>query len=368
MAPVLPISREKALVGSEDLFSKAFKLSPTPMCITKRSDGRIIDVNESFHRMMGFTREEMVGRTSIDLKIWPGKGEREQVLSELKQQGLIRNKEILLVTKSGEERVALASFEMVGVNGEDHMLGVFVDLTERIRMDKEMNRLERLHLIGEMAASIGHEIRNPLTSVRGFLQVLSEKDACLIYRDFFGLMIDELDRANSIISEFLALAKNRSIELKLQNLNPIIATLFPLIMADSANSDTVVNLDLKGTPQLMLDEKEIRQLVLNLVRNGKEAMVKGGNLTIRSYQEGDEVILAVEDQGPGIPPNIIENLGTPFFTTKEAGTGLGLAVCYSIVARHRAVMDFNTGPEGTTFLVRFRVPDKSQRKLSTEPN
>ncbi|MFX4261557.1 two-component system sensor histidine kinase NtrB [Pelotomaculum propionicicum] len=230
----------------------------------------------------------------------------------------------------------------------------FRDIGERKQFEKEMYRLDRLNLIGQMAAGIGHEIRNPLTTVRGFLQLLSGKDNCLQYREFFGLMIDELDRANTIITEFLSLAKDKAIELKLNNINSIIEAIKPLISSDASVSQVNINIDLAEVPDILVDEKEIRQLVLNLVRNGFEAMPTGGELSISTYADNGEIILAVKDQGNGIADDIIEKLGTPFFTTKDKGTGLGLAVCYSIAARHRAKIKVETGKTGTTFFVRFQ--------------
>lgn len=97
----------------------------------------------------------------------------------------------------------------------------------------------------------------------------------------------------------------------------------------------------------------------NLVRNGLEAMPPGGNLNIRTFMDGKEVVLVVEDQGTGIDPVVLEKIGTPFFTTKDNGTGLGLAVCYSIANRHNANINVVTGPTGTTFFVRFQVPTDS---------
>lgn len=260
---------------------------------------------------------------------------------------------------------AAESFEMyspggnkwveVNVNPSKEGVSFYLrDIGERKQFEKEMSRLDRLNLIGQMAAGIGHEIRNPLTTVRGFLQLLSDKDNCLQYREFFNLMIDELDRANTIITEFLSLAKDRAIELEMKNINRIIEAILPLISSDAHESQININTDLAEVPELPVDEKEIRQLVLNLVRNGFEAMSSGGELFIRTYSEGDEVILSVQDQGNGIAEDILEKLGTPFFTTKDRGTGLGLAVCYSIAARHRAKIKVETGNSGTTFFVRFQ--------------
>ncbi|MDD2554481.1 MAG: ATP-binding protein, partial [Desulfotomaculaceae bacterium] len=187
------------------------------------------------------------------------------------------------------------------------------------------------------------------------LQMLREKDDCARYKDYFNLMIEELDRANSIISEYLSLAKNKPVELKMQSLNRIISVILPLITADALVTDKNIEIKLADIPELFLDEKEIRQLLLNLVRNGLEAMPPGGRLTIKTSADNGEVILAIQDCGKGIDSTVLEKIGTPFCTTKENGTGLGLAVCYSIASRHNATINVETSTGGTTFYVRFKV-------------
>ena len=223
------------------------------------------------------------------------------------------------------------------------------DITDKLTFERELAHMERLHLIGQMAAGIGHEIRNPITTVRGFLQLLGGKEECIKYKEYYYLMISELDRASDIISEFLSLAKNKAVDSKMQNINQIIETIYPLIAADAVVHDKYVILELENIPDLLLDEKEIRQMILNLARNGLEAMPPDGKLTIKTYQEDQEVVLAVQDQGYEIESGLLAKLGTPFFTTKETGTGLGLAVCYSIAARHNAIISIDTNPGGTTF-------------------
>ncbi|MDD2554118.1 MAG: ATP-binding protein, partial [Desulfotomaculaceae bacterium] len=227
----------------------------------------------------------------------------------------------------------------------------------------EMARLDRLNLIGEMAAGIGHEVRNPMTTVRGFLQLLGEKERYAQDKEYFQLMLEELDRANSIITEFLSLAKNRPVDLQMKNLNKILKSILPLIQADGLVTDKYINLETTKISDLLLDEKEIRQLVLNLVRNGMEAMFPGGTITIRTYSEEDEVVLSVQDKGNGIEPEVLEKMYIPFFTTKDTGTGLGLPVCYSITARHNARIEVETGSGGTTFFVKFRGRNKPEHFL-----
>ncbi len=230
---------------------------------------------------------------------------------------------------------------------------ICTDITERKQMEAAMSRLDRLHLVGEMAASIGHELRNPMTTVRGYLQILKDKDDYVQDMESFVLMIEELDRANSIITEFLSLAKNKLVQLECKNLNDVVLNIFPLIQVKALAQDMNINLRLGNIPDICIDDKEIRQLLLNLVYNGLESMSSGGTLQIKTCVKDEEVILSIQDQGHGIDPDVLEKLGTPFITTKPEGTGLGLAVCYGIAARHNANIDVTTSEKGTTFIVRF---------------
>lgn len=225
----------------------------------------------------------------------------------------------------------------------------FRDVTEQKKYEAEMSRLDRLNIIGEMAASIGHEVRNPMTTVRGYLQWFSQKTVFVDYREQLTVMIEELDRANTIITEFLSLAKDKNVNLESNDLNTIIQGLLPLLQADAFRRGKTIELVLGDISKVFADDNEIRQCILNLVANGLDAMPEGGTLTIGTASLESQVIMTVRDNGPGIPPEIIEKLWLPFFTTKEHGTGLGLPVCYQIAQRHGATIEVETSPEGTAF-------------------
>lgn len=239
------------------------------------------------------------------------------------------------------------------------------DISARKKMEDEISRLEQLHMVGEMAASIAHEIRNPMTTVRGFLQLLSEKEGCRDNKEYFDVMIEEIDSANALISEFLSMAKVKKINYAMHDLNQVVKAIYPLLEADAIKSDKQINLNLEEIPDLFFDARELRQLIINLVRNGLESMEPGGKLTIRTVNNTDKVILSIEDQGHGIAADILEKLGTPFFTTKDFGTGLGLAICYSIAARNNATIEVKTNVLGSTFSVVFKHPD-IQNKLTNK--
>lgn len=226
---------------------------------------------------------------------------------------------------------------------------------EKQKMENAMNRLERLNLIGEMAASIGHEIRNPLTTVRGYLQYFNAKKEFSDYNENFVVMIQELDRANLIITEFLSLAKNKKVSLELKSLNAIISQIYPLIQADAVGAGKNITLELGEIPNILVDENEIKQYILNLVRNGLEAIKYKGIVSIKTYMDDQRVVLEIKDNGEGIPQEVLDKFGTPFVTTKENGTGIGIPICYRIAERHEAQLDMETNSAGTSFSMKFRL-------------
>jgi len=264
------------------------------------------------------------------------------LLYKLKQQDL-RHKYYL------EDLVTERTKELQAVN---NLLSQ--EIFERKRAEMEMVKLDRLSLIGKMAASISHEVRNPMTTVKGFLQLLRKKQDSKD-KEYFDLMIEELDRANSILSEFLSISRNKPTMLELYNINDIVTSTLPLIQADAQTNDKLLIVELNNVPDLQLDIPEIRQLLLNLVRNGFEAMTSGGQLKIRTFSTNSEVALVVSDEGNGIEQSMLEKLGTPFFTTKEQGTGLGLAVCYGIVSRHNGRISVESNHKGSSFYVYFEL-------------
>ncbi len=241
-------------------------------------------------------------------------------------------------------------------NKKGHLValqGIIRDITVRKKLEQIASSFDRMNMVGSMAATVAHEIRNPMTTVRGYLQILGRNEKYQTDKEKFELMIEELDRANGIIREYLSLSREKVANLIKCSLNTIIETIFPLIQAYANSSMVYPTLDLSDIPELLLDENEIRQLLINMTRNSIEAMPTGGNLIIRTFLKDNKIVLSISDQGPGIPQHILDDLGTPFITTKDTGTGLGLPLCYQIVHRHNANIKINTSNNGTTFLIYF---------------
>ena len=271
----------EAQMKTEELFARVFKSSPVAMSINLPEDFRFLNVNDSFKRMTGYTMGESIGRSPAELNLWVDMEDPARIRQRLHKEGSVRNLPFNFRMKSGETREGLLSVEPIMLASEQFIMMTVNDVTELKRYEREMARLERLNLVGEMAAGIGHEIRNPMTTVRGLLQLLGDKAECIKYKEYYDLMISELDRANEIITEFLSLAKNKPVDLKKQNLNQIIEAIGPLLVADAMVQDKYITLDLNEIPALLLDEKQIRQLILNLTSNGLEAMAPGGKLRSR---------------------------------------------------------------------------------------
>ena len=318
-------------------------------------DLQITSFNLAAQRMYGYTVKEVLGREITLIAVPEGSQGMIEDFERIKSGEEVLTRDVQRLNKDG--KVIDVSLSLSPIRDDQGqiigIMGIARDITERKQMEAEMKRLDGLNLIGQMAASIAHEIRNPMTTVRGFLQLLEAKPNLLDYKNYFELMIEELDRANSIITEFLSLSRNTPIELNMQNLNTIFNKLLPMLQADALKNEHLIIVELEEIPNFELNEQEIRQVILNLARNGFESMAAGGVITIKTYLENDQAVIAVSDQGSGIPPEVLKNIGKPFLTTKDNGTGLGLAVSYNIVHRHGGTINIETGTEGTTFVIKL---------------
>lgn len=215
---------------------------------------------------------------------------------------------------------------------------------------QQMMHLDRLNIIGEMAASVAHEIRTPMTIVQGLLESMNTQSTT--QKKKFTLMIKELERANSIITEFLSLAKNTVMIFKEYNLNTLIQENLPLLQANATSQNCHIQLTLNPIPTVCIDSSKIKQLLLNMVKNGLDAMPNGGTVHISTKITASKIFLSITDSGVGIPMKVKKKLGTPFFTTKDYGIGLDLAICYRIVQRHSGRITVESVPgNGTTFTI-----------------
>lgn len=324
--------------------------------VTVNTNGAIIKSNQAFQQMLGYSEDDLVGMHATEFT-HPDDVENDmRLFTELMTD---KRKYYEMEKRYIKKQGGLVWVHLTVVAPKEDNINIVIafvqDITEKKILCDKMIKYDRLDLIGELAAGVSHEVRNPMTTVRGFLQILQHKEGCEPYIGHFNLMIEELDRANAIITEFLSMGQNNVTEKKEINLTFIVESLTPLIEANAYGQDKYLEIEQTEIPDLLLNSKEIRQLILNLCRNGLEAMSAGGTLRIRTYMEGSQVVLAIQDEGKGITPEVLGKIGTPFFTTKENGTGLGLGICYRIAACHDATIDIDTDSNGTTFYVKFNI-------------
>lgn len=239
-----------------------------------------------------------------------------------------------------------------GAGYPDGVVMIVQDVTEEEKIRTELDHVERLTLVGQMAAGITHEIRNPMAVVRGFLQLMREKSPGEL-DSYYQIVMDELDRANGIINDFLSLAQSRVSDKEVVQLHHIIEELSPLLWADANLRGQSVELSrCPALPLLKLNVREIKQLILNLSRNAMEAMDAKGILTLETRVNSCTVELTIRDTGSGIAQDKLADLFTPFFTTKSQGTGLGLPLCLSIVERHNGTIRVDSAVgEGSAFTI-----------------
>lgn len=321
------------------------------------AQGNITFWNNESQNIYGFTSDEVVGKCVNQVFTREVANKVIDIIRELDLTDQPYGPgEWIVQNKEGVKKTIYSTLFPIQLFRGEEFIRMDVDITEKRKFEKEILRLDQLYLIGQMAAGIGHEVRNPMTTVRGYLQMLRNKPSFQSYTSQLDLMIEELDYANQIIKEFLSLAKDKTVHKEMLNLNQIIHVMMPLLYADAIRENKTVEATFGDIPLLLLDEKETRQLLLNLVRNGLEAMDSWGVLRIQTFRENNNVVLVIQDNGKGIAEDVIGKLGTPFFTSKPQGTGLGLAVCYSIAARHQAKITIQSDSSGTTVFTRFMVP------------
>ena len=216
--------------------------------------------------------------------------------------------------------------------------GITRDITERKRTEELLRKSDKLSVAGQLAAGLAHEIRNPLTSLRGFLQLL--QNDMKEKQHYFDIMLSELDRINFIVSEFLVIAKPEAIHYKKSDLKDILQTVIALLETQAVLCNVQLLLEFESDiPEIICSEMHLKQLFINLVKNAMEAISKEGQIKMTVSHQGNDLIrVRTEDNGCGIPEERVKQLGEPFYTTKEKGTGLGLMMCFKIVEAHKGTM------------------------------
>ncbi|WP_274363507.1 ATP-binding protein [Paenibacillus thermotolerans] len=229
---------------------------------------------------------------------------------------------------------------------------IIVTMLDNIRMREEIHRAEKLYVLGELAATIAHEIRNPMTVAKGFLQLLKHRmnnDTDTKYSTF---ALEEIDRAESIISEYLLFAKPQAEKIETVHVKDLIANVVNIIEPYVTSHNHIARWQAEESLYVKADSKKLTQVMVNIIKNGVEAMEHSGEITIRAFRKGDKVAIKIADTGVGMTKDQIAKLGSPFYSTKSKGTGLGLMVSYRIIESidGEIIVESEKG-KGTTFCI-----------------
>ncbi|MGM7700180.1 ATP-binding protein [Pseudalkalibacillus sp. Hm43] len=231
-----------------------------------------------------------------------------------------------------------------------------IDRLLRINMQlEETIYLGKLSILGEMAASIAHEIRNPLTTVRGMIQFLSTDTKDKQLKQYAPLLVDELDRSNKIISDYLALVKPNELTLNEINLKRVVEDTISLLAPLGVYHNVVIQSKLKAHHFVKADEQHLKQCLINLIKNAIEAIEGGGQIVIKEkVTTPGHIDLLIEDNGKGMTNEELEKIGLPFYTTKTKGTGLGTMITYKLIKNMKGSIYYKSLPnKGTTVTVRI---------------
>ncbi len=391
-------SSERVLRESEQRFAHVFRSSPMACLITQLPEGRLIDVNDQFSTTTGYSREEALGMTTMDLGLWQKQETREQVIGELQSSGSVRDFECEFVNKCGEVRTMRVNMELVDLSGERCALTIADDVTDRVRAEQEKERLEtmlrhagKMEALGQLAGGVSHDFNNILTAILGNAEMLEREHERVAdnlpprARDQLRQIRHAGERASALTRQLLAFSRKQVRELVVLQPNRIIAEMQGM-MQRLIGEHVILETRLDPTLGCILaDVSQIEQLVLNLVVNARDAMPRGGTLGIETAnveleagdlqdpgaKPGPHVMIRVRDNGCGMNDETVQHIFEPFFTTKPVGqgTGLGLATVYGIVSQAGGTIRVNTEVgQGTAFeLLIPRAPRQETTDTRPQP-
>jgi len=235
----------------------------------------------------------------------------------------------------------------------EYVVVVGRDITERKHTEGLLRKSDKLSAVGQLAAGMAHEIRNPLTAIKGFIQLLCSTSTNQKQTDYFDIILSELKRIEQITNEMLILAKPQAITFHNCDIQKTLRDVVNLLESQAVMHDVQINMTFDADiPQIRCEENQLKQVFVNIIKNALEAMPTGGELDIRMYVDELRVMVKFSDQGRGIQEDRLRTIGEPFYTTKEKGTGLGLLISHKIIQTHQGTLHISSQIEkGTTVTV-----------------
>ncbi|AFH66084.1 ATP-binding protein [Paenibacillus caseinilyticus] len=322
----------------------------------------IMDISDMACRVLGVMRDRVVGQP-MD-RIFTDLPAEHQLVDRRILDGIVVRNHAMSWTNN-RERYELLVDSNVLRDDMDRVVGayiIFKDVTNLRSLEEQVQRSDRLAMIGQIAAGTAHEIRNPLTSIKGFLQVLRrtfQDQGMNRESGYTDVMLKEIDRINQLVNEFLLLSKPKNVTFEEVEVPKVLREILPIINNEAILHRVVVQYEaMYGLPKVVADRELLKQVFLNICKNGIEAMGEGGYLTITEKVDREErkVLIEIHDTGPGIPSFVIDRIFDPFFTTKSEGTGLGLSVCQRIIHDIGGHIRVSSKGFGTTFTVSIPFP------------
>ncbi|HEY4839481.1 MAG TPA: MHYT domain-containing protein [Candidatus Acidoferrales bacterium] len=370
---------------AEETFRKAFDANPEPMTISSIAEGRYIDVNEAFLRATGYAREEVIGHTSLEINFWEKPETRTELVNTLRTEGSVRNLEIAYRTKSGEQRVALDSSEIIEVGGQKCVISILRDMTEQKSLEKQLRQAQKMEAVGQLTGGIAHDFNNMLGVIIGYSEVVTER---LAGNEPLQRKCEQITKAAqsaaSLTRQLLAFSRQQVLEPKFLDLNSIVRNMEKMLRR-LIGEDITFSTGLGPTlGSIKADQGQIEQVIINLVVNARDAMPHGGKVRIETsavelsgeYSKkhlpqlpGSYVLLTVSDTGMGMDSETQARIFEPFFTTKEVGkgTGLGLSTVYGVVRQFDGhIWVYSEPGQGTTF--KIYLPRTSQAPAVMKSN
>lgn len=330
-------------------------------------DGKLIQVNRAFELLFGYEEEEAIG---LIYPILPDshKAEMKHMLNQLLAGKVLPAQETMRVTKTGE--MIPVSVTISPIRDSDGTIRAFAsisrDMRSRNKMEELLRRSEKLTTVGQLAAGVAHEIRNPLTTLRGFLQLQQETKKLTLAH--VSLMLSELDRINLIVGEFLILAKPQATKFVAKDVRDVLQDVIAFMNSEALLHDIEFRIAFtEEYCRISCEENQLKQVFINLLKNAIEAMPSGGLIHINVSHRREHISITIADEGEGIPDEMISKIGDPFFTGKETGTGLGIMVSQRIINSHRGTMDIRSQVKvGTTVHVMLPILKEGSESVILE--
>ncbi|MFK9090525.1 PAS domain S-box protein [Bacillus salipaludis] len=349
----------RQLAESQQQYKSLFEYSPDIVYMLDL-DGKITNLNPHFDVITGFNREEIIGK---NVKILlPKKYKRflHRFISSVAEEGKPVMYEIT-IPHMNENAITLQCTSLpIIINGNiTGIIGYGRDVTTLRKTEERLRRTEKLSVVGELSASVAHEIRNPLTSLKGFVQLLQVEDAK--HQFYYQIMLDELNRINHIVGELLLLAKPQHLKFTKAEIQKLLNDVISLLRTEASYYNVQMeSIFPEQGIHLECEPNQLKQLFINIIKNAIEASINGGNLAIGlELVENNQVLITVKDNGCGISKERLAKIGEPFYSSKEKGTGLGLTVSYKIVQTHKGTIRFESQRNhGTTVSMTLPLSQK----------